>query len=76
MRIHKQLVRVARLALKRMPRPVNPVAVTLPWPNTGRITMPDEPVHLAQGNPALSSGVVEQAQAYRVGDLPEPAAKC
>ncbi len=33
--------------------------------------MPDEPVHLTQGDPALGSGVVEQAQVYRVGDLRE-----
>ena len=41
-RIQEQLVGIARLALDRIPRPVDPVAVMLPWPNTGHITMPDE----------------------------------
>jgi hypothetical protein len=52
-------VRVAHPALDRIPRPVDPVAVMLPGPNTGHVTVPYEPVHLAQGNPAFGSFVVE-----------------
>jgi hypothetical protein len=69
--IQEQLVRVADLALDRIPRSMDPVAVVLPRGNTGQITMPDEPVHLTQANPALGSVVVEQAQVHCVGDLRE-----
>jgi len=69
-RVQEQLVRVAHVALDRIPRPVDPVAVVLPGGNTGHVTVPDERVHLAQVDPALGS-VVEQAQLHCVGDLRE-----
>ena len=69
--IKEQLVRIAHPTLDRIPRSVDPVAVALPEGNTKHIAVPDEPVHLGEGDPRFIPGRIEQAKFHRFGDLRE-----
>jgi hypothetical protein len=69
--IEQQLGWIAQMTLDGIPRAVNPVSIPLAWDDAGQVPVPDEPVHLTQGEPALGSVVVEQAQLDPLGDLRE-----
>ena len=70
-RVEQQLGRVAALPGGRVVGPVHPVAVALAGADAGQVAVPDEPVHLAQVDPALVAVVVEQAQLDPLGYLGE-----
>ena len=64
-------MRVAHLALDRIPLPVDPIAVALSRVNTGHEAVPDVAVDLSEGDPRLVPGRIEQAEVHCLGDLRE-----
>ena len=70
-RIQEQLVRVAHLALDRIPRPADPIAVVLPRANTEHVAVPDEAIDLGERDPRFVPGRIEQAEINPHGDLRE-----
>ena len=69
--IQQQLVRVATVAGFGVVGPVHAIAVTLARLDIGHEAVPDERVHLGQGDPGLVVIRVEQAQLNTLGDLAE-----
>ena len=69
--VDEQLGRVAALAVLGRPRPVDPVAVTLPGRDRRQVGVPAERVHLFEAEPFLAALVVEQAQVDGLGHLGE-----
>jgi hypothetical protein len=69
--IEQQLVRIAPEALRRVVRPVDAVAVPLAGLDAGQEGVPDEGIHLGQGDAGLLAGVIEQAQLDLLGHLAE-----
>ena len=70
-RIQQQLGRVAAVPGSRVIGAVDPVPVPLARSDARQVTMPDEPVHLAQRHPGLRAVVGEQAQFHLLGYLRE-----
>ena len=69
--VQQQLVRVATVAGFGVVGPVHAVAVALAGLDVGQEAVPDERVHLRQGDPGLGVIRVEKAQLDTLGDLAE-----
>ena len=67
--VEQQLRRIAAVPGGWIVGPVHPVAVALARPHAGQVTVPDEPVHLAQRQPGLGAVVAEQAQLDLIGNV-------
>ncbi len=69
--VEQQLVRVAAMPLRRVPRAVHAVAVALTGLDPREEDVPDERVDLGQFDPGLVAGLVEETQLDLLGDLAE-----
>ena len=70
-RIEQQLGRVAPVPLGEVVRAVHAIAVALAGLDAGDVAVPDVTVDLGQRHPGLGTGIVDQAQLHRRGDLGE-----
>src|SRR5262249_42389871 len=61
--------RIAALALVGRPRPVDPIRVTLAWPDAGHIAVPAERRAIGEPDRMLPAALVEEAQVHPVGHL-------
>ena len=64
--VEQQLGRVGPLTRSRLPRAVDPEAVSLPGDYLGEVGMPHEPVALGELDPRLGAVVCEEAELYRL----------
>ena len=70
-RIDQQLRRIAPHAVRRVPRAVHAIAVTLAGPDVGHVAVPAEGIDLAKKDPCLHPVVVEETQLDGLSDLGE-----
>ena len=70
-RVHQELVRVEAVAVLRLVRAVDPVAVLLSGLDLRQVTVPHVAVHFGQLNPRLGQVISEEAQLHPLGTFAE-----